>query len=135
MSKKKSPKPRRGRVTHLEVSKLYNLGNYSNVSYRICVEVPRGASAKIAFVDAVSILHALRPVPKPHCIDQFEACLKKTNEERSTWERDHFDEWSTAVQEYKGIMAMRRAAIDRLDLLGGTMVERDAKTTWDDTPF
>lgn len=136
MKKKiKATKPKRGRVTHIEVSKLYNLGNYQNVSYKLGIEVPRGASAKIAFLDAVSILHALRPVPKPHCLDDFKAVLKKEANERSAYEKDNFDDWSAQVQEYNGVLAMRKAAVDRLDLLGGTMVEKDAKETWDELPF
>jgi hypothetical protein len=139
MKKQTTPKaPKRSRIVQVEVSALYNLGNYSNVRYSLSAEVPKGGSARQTLYDIRHILGMLKPVREPDCADTLERVLAKPEEDRSAYEKEHLQEWAETVGKFKGRQDRRERALRLLDELGGASEFRDAKETWgdpDDSPF
>jgi hypothetical protein len=135
--KTKTKAPKRSRIVQVEVSVLYNLGNYSNVRYSLAAEVPKGGSARQTLHDLKHILTMLKPVHEPDSADQLERVLAKPEEDRSAYEKEHLREWAETVGKYKGRLTLRDQALRLLDELGGASEFRDAKAEWesDDTPF
>lgn len=137
--KTKTAKTKPARVTMIEVSRLYNLGNYQNVSYRIAAEVPKGASAKNTLATLAHIVAMLQPIPRPGCLDQYLDAIKKDDTARSTYEKENLADWSERVAAFRAKELKRDTAIETLDELGGTRTFKDAKNEWEDpdgdTPF
>lgn len=128
-TKKTTPKPR---VTSVSVSRLYNLGNYQNVKYDLAAEVPKGASAAETLVSLSRILEALRPIRPPDCAGQLEDALKKSEADRSSWEKDHLQEWIHENDKHAAKLRRRGEAILSLDSLGGTLTFKDNSRDWED---
>lgn len=135
--KAKTKKPK-ARVTNISVSRLYNLGNYQNVKYDIAAEVPKGASAVETMRQLVHILQMLEPLRRPHSYSMFKEAIKKTNTEQSAYEKEHVKEWQEEAAAFELKRELRDKAFMALDDLGGSLIAKDAKDTWDDpddTPF
>lgn len=122
----------RARVTHVSISRLYNLGNYQNVKYEIGAEVPAEACAADVLKELFYILQMLKPLPVPHCKRDYERAIKKTNEELSNYEREQLEGWREEVERYDSRKRLRLEALTALDSLGGHSEFRDGKNSWDD---
>lgn len=135
--KTKTKKPKCGRVTHVSVSRLFNLGNYCNRKIDVAAEVAPGQSATATLSNLYWIVEQLGPLKKPHYFDEFHAAIKKPAESQTEWEKGHLEEWSEAVKAYSTRLALRAEALTLLDDLGGASKYTDHKTKWedDDTPF
>ena len=135
-TKKHRPSPK---VTHIEISRVYNTGNYTNVKYSLGVEVPKGASPKATLFELVHIMTMLKPFSRPRGMKELEDARKKTAEEQTNYEKEHLEQWMQDSQEYHQKCADRQAALASLDDLGGAIEKRDAKSNWndydDDTPW
>lgn len=114
------------------MSRVYNTGNYTNVSYSITAEVPKGASAKGTLFELCHTMQLLKPIKRPDCLDRLERVRKKPAEEQSAYEKENLPEWMEQAEVYARRLADRQAALESLDDLGGAMEKRDAKTSWDD---
>lgn len=131
--KKKTPKKvKTGRVSSIGISRLYNTGNYTNVRYDLSCQIEKGESAKATMMEMLRVLVALRPTPRPGCLDQLEAARKTPLTQRSEYVKEHYPDWLREEAEYKRDMARRRQAVDDLDRMGGTAVMKDAKLSWED---
>lgn len=126
---RKRPSPK---VTHIEVSRVYNTGNYTNVKYTLGAEVPRGASATGTLRELVYVLSLLKPISRPDCLDSLERARKKTAEEQTAYEKENVESWAERSAAFHQRCADRLAAVNSLDDLGASMEKRDAKKTWDD---
>lgn len=124
----------RARVTHIAVSRLFNLGNYQNVRYDVGVDVPAEANAEDIFRELNYILAALKPIPRPNCVEELRRALKKSDEERSSYEKENWGSWNEVVAAWELRKKLRREAIQALDSLGGHSEFRDAKEDWSDDP-
>ena len=125
------PKKLKTRVTSISVGATYNLGNYENVRFDLSVEVGPGESATAAFQELRYIIASLRPTRQPDCADSFAAADKKLVEERSNWEKEHFQEWADRMAAFHSKKVRRSEAIAMLDTLGGNRQHRDAKQDWE----
>lgn len=128
------PKPR---VTHITVTRLYNLGNYEHVRFELGAEVPPGASAKHTLFELAAVAARLRPVKKPYDYERAIEALNKLPEQLSEYEKEKIETYRECVQGYAGAKALQRAAFEQLDTLGGTSKRTDAKLDWqdDDAPW
>lgn len=124
----------RARVTHIAVSRLFNLGNYQNVRYDVGVDVPAEANAEDIFRELRYILAALKPIPQPSCLDEFRRAIKKPESERSNYEKENFEAWTETIAAWELRKKTRNEAIKALDSLGGHSEFRDAKESWSDDP-
>jgi hypothetical protein len=131
--KTKTPKKiKPARVTSISVSKLYNLGNYQNVSYHITSEVPKGASAKATLCQLVHVLQMLKPLPRPQNADSLKWAEEKMETDLSNYEKENMQAWRDEKNNFEALKAARYDAVNSLDALGGTSVEKDAKRVWND---
>jgi hypothetical protein len=138
MSKiKKVKKVKCGRVTHVGISRLFNLGNYCNRKIEIGAEVAQGQSASETMRRLFLITERLRPLRKPSCAASYEAAVKKAAEEQSEYEKANLPSWIAEMGDWTLATHLRLTALQELDDLGGHTDEKDAKTDWDidDTPF
>jgi tetrahydrodipicolinate N-succinyltransferase len=126
------PKKLKTRVTCISVGATYNLGNYENVRFDLSAEVGKGESALAVFQELRYIVACLRPARKPDCEDQFERVSKKTDAERSNYEKENFQAWADRMANYHLKQSRRATAIQMLDTLGGNRAFRDAKQKWED---
>lgn len=124
----------RARVTHIAVSRLFNLGNYQNVRYDVGVDVPAEANAEDIFRELNYILAALKPIPRPNCVEELRRALKKDEADRSSYEKENWESWNEVVAAWELRKKLRQEAIKALDSLGGHSEFRDAKETWSDDP-
>jgi hypothetical protein len=136
-AKPTKPKKLKTRVTGLSMSALFSLGNYENIKYEISVEVGAGESAVAAFQEVRYVLSRLKPLREPECASSFKSVCKLSEEERSEYQKAHYQEWADEMAEYHSRRMQRAEAIRMLDTLGGNSTHRDAKQSWesDDTPF
>lgn len=133
------PKTRkRSRITSIQVSRLYNTGNYTNISYSLTAEVPKGGSALETLKQLYYVIQMLKPLRKPECLDRFKTASAKMEGEQSEYEKEHLPEWREEIVNFEALKAAREAAVKSLDDLGGSSQRRDAKRDWEDdndTPF
>lgn len=134
MSKKtKQPKPVKcGRVTHVAVSRLYNLGNYQNIKFDLSAEIPAGASAQETFRRLNLILQDLAPFKKfeGYEVKRLEDLRKKTRDELSQFEKDQIEELQSKESDFNTRRARRTAALQAIDDIGGAALFQDAKSEW-----
>ena len=132
MRKPKAKKVKTGRVSSIGISRLYNTGNYTNVRYDLSCQIEKGESAKATLLEMVRVLHMLRPISRPSCLDQLEAARKTPLTQRSEYVKMHYPDWLREEAEYKREMARRRQAVEDLDRMGGTATMLDHKLSWED---
>lgn len=136
---KKTSKPKKtGRITYVGVKRLFNAGNYENVSYDLGAEVAPGECPSETFRQMVFVITSLKPIRKPSCYDQYQAAAKKTEAEQSEYEKGHMKEWAEDVSNFLALKQRRELALQELDKMGCKTTYKDAKQNWDDacdTPF
>ena len=139
----------KSRISRITVGRLFNLGNYEHVRYDITVEIPDGASSTKAMIGLERIMEGLAPLKMLKTADDFkrEAERIKRIKEMST------EAWNLEYQYAKGSrqeiikryeadlrkeIAKAKRATDKaekarklLDDLGGAMMFKDAKLSWD----
>lgn len=125
-------KTKKSKVTHVSISRLYNMGSYEHVKYDLGVEVPDGASANEAFMGIARILFALKPIKFPYNFESMKDLLAKPMEELSESEKSIRPEYAERVGEIERLRAARVEALKQLDDLGGTGQHKDAKLSWGD---
>lgn len=137
MKKHTSKKIKKSVIRSIGLSVLFNRGNYENVKYDLICDVPKGGNARQTLLDMAGILMALRPIKKSHDVDYAREIIAKESSTLSVYEKEHFEEYLETVNHYEARLARRNAALEKLDDIGGSSVEKDAKLTWDDndTPF
>lgn len=134
MSKKtKQPKPVKcGRITHVSVSRLYNLGNYQNIKFDLSAEIPDGASAQETFRRLNLILMDLSPF-KPfegYERKRLEELRTKLQGEHSQYEKDQLAELETKEGDFNTRRARRTLALQAMDDIGGAALFQDHKSAW-----
>ena len=137
MSKTKKTKNPASRITSISISRLYNLGNYQNIKYDLSAEVGPGESASEIFKELHFILSSLRPLARPHCLDDYERAVKKPTSEQGEYEKAHLQEWAEDIATYNERKRRRDQSVLKLNELGGSSFWKDAKANWetDDEPF
>ena len=137
-TKTRKPKtPKLGRVSHLAISRLFNLGNYCNRKIEISAEVASGQSASETLQTLYQIVERLGPLRPPDCKGQYEAALRQAPSEQSEYVKEHLDEWNKEMANHALKQEQRGEALRALDDLGGFSKTTDHKESWDsdDTPF
>lgn len=129
---RKTKQKKRARITSISVFRLYNLGNYQNVKYDLSAEVPEGVSASKTLIELCNIVAKLRPLVVPSDVRRYEETAKKPVGERSAYEKENLDSWMATFAKHQNEIAERKAAVIRLDELGGSAVYKDAKASWGD---
>jgi hypothetical protein len=120
------------KVKTLSVARLYNLGNYEHVRYEVTVEIPDGVTTKQTLADIVGCLKIMKPTKKPFGLDEHRAILMKPLETLSETEKLHLEEWRQEVSDWDHAQAMKCAALDKFEKLGGVSKKTDAKHDWQD---
>jgi hypothetical protein len=120
------------KVKTLSVARLYNLGNYEHVRYEVTVEIPDGVTTKQTLADIVGCLKIMQPTKKPFMLDEHRAILMKPVETLSETEKLNIEEWRQEVADWDHTQAMRFAALDKFEKLGGVSKKTDAKRDWQD---
>lgn len=121
------------KVSRITIARLYNLGNYEHVRYEISIDIPPGGSAKNTLTDLMEILKGLKPIKRSFEYESAMAVTGKPYPELSEAEREHLDEMYEIIGAHNAMLAERRAAVAKLDALGGTAKRMDAKDQWDDS--
>lgn len=131
---KRKSKPQ-ARVTAVHVERLFNTGNYTNVKYGISAEVLEGADPGEVLTQLAHTVGLLKPIPVPHCKQQYEEALGKVQDQLTEYEKEHFSEWREEMRKYEEKNIRRESTVKCLIDLGGTSLRKDAKNTWenDDT--
>lgn len=132
MKNKKSTTKAKARVTSVSVSRLFNLGNYENVKYDICAEVPPGVSAWLILAELNNISLRLKPIKVPQCAMEYQTALQKPAKDRTDWEHKNFTQWRESMKAYDSKVERRNKAVAALDSLGGSSTYKDAKLDWND---
>lgn len=137
----------KSRVTFVEVGRLYNLGNYQNVSYKLGAQVEPGDSAAKILQNLVRILKAANPKSPVSEYDLQNAYkrLEKPEDlaknmtnakERKKAIRQMVKDAKAVIAQHECSVARRNAALKLIDDIGGTVVHKDAKDSWrDDDDF
>jgi hypothetical protein len=120
------------RVTKITVARLYSLGNYEHVRYEISAEVADGESAAEAMKSLMAITQRLKPVKKDYRYDVAVSVLNKSVDTRTELEKENAEAYAAIVSGYTGAKALRLAAIEKLDALGGTSKKSVAKDMRDE---
>lgn len=123
---------KKSRVKTVTIGRLYNLGNYEHLRFEVSAEVPDGGSAKATLLDIGAILAALKPIKKAYNLNAARETLAKLPESLSEVEKGLLEEYRQIVAEYDRWRAARMAALERLDDVGGTSTQKDAKKDWGD---
>ena len=147
-------------ITKIEIGRLYNLGSYEHVSYKLTVEVPQGESAATAIIGMEKILEALSPKTATHNRGelarekrQVEEMHRKLSDEGPEEFRRHYghsfvgtpEEYIGRCEQSHADNVARRNAWEArsakarklLEDLGGAANWKDAKLDWenDDNDF
>ncbi len=113
-------KAKRPRIKTISVARLHSLGNYEHVKVEITAEVPEGASAKATLFELAAVVERLKPVRKPYNYDHALAVLNKVGEQLSEAEKASREEYLDIVRNYTTAKELQKAAIEKLDQLGGS---------------
>lgn len=141
----KNTKPK-SRIVRFEIGRLYNLGNYQNITFRVTVEVPEGNSVRQAVFNTNELLRAASP-RSPVSQDDYKHALEQLRDPLA-WHQNITNKLERArqirimVKRAKEIKALREeweanreAAMKALDNIGATKVFKDAKDTWDEEDY
>lgn len=123
--------PPNPRVTHIGLSRLFNLGNYENIKFDVSVEVPEGQSAALTLSMLLKILQKLRPLKQSYEVTRAIRILNTPETELSETERGNLEEYRALVDAHAIRVQERKEALQKLDALGGTSTEKDAKDSWE----
>jgi hypothetical protein len=136
MKKKTQPKKKAGKVTSVTISRLYNLGNYQNISYSLSAQVGPDESAEQTFRTLYWILSRLGPLQEPDCKDSLDEATKLPIEQQSEYQKANVKRWAEEMAAYHLMRSRKVEAIKLLDGLGGVSKFTDHKDNWDeDEPF
>lgn len=114
------------------MARLYNTGNYEHIRFELSAEVPKGGSVKQTVLDLGAILARLKPIKLPYAYDDAVKAIQKLPEAMSEYEKAHVDEYQKMVAEVAGLRGLRDGALVKLDDVGGSSQQTDAKRNWDD---
>lgn len=120
------------RVSHISVSRLFNLGNYENVKFDVSVEIPPGNSACATMKMLLGILQKLRPIKVGYDVTHAIEMLNKPETELTEAQLGLLAEYKATVEAHNKKVQERKQAMAKLDALGGTRTDRDAKDEWED---
>ena|SRR3990167_5437432 len=143
------------KVEKIEIGRLYNLGSYEHISYKLTVAIADGESAATAITGMEKILAGLAPLGNAGLATNSEIAQKKNEIEKmktmplADWEQRYGHYAATAVElieryegSLQGAIEKRTAAVARaqkaralFDDLGGAAQWKDAKLDWDDEGF
>lgn len=124
------------RITHVEIARLHNLGNYEHVRYQVKVELPLGASPSSVVGELEQMLSDLEPKCPWSTWDLAHAqkVLQQAEPEEGVSAEDHARRRDAAREKlarYAEWKKQRDAALAKLDQFGGLAVHTDAKDRWD----
>jgi hypothetical protein len=129
--KSKAKKVKTGRVVTIGLSRLFNTGNYTNLKIDLTCQIEKGESAASTLIEMGRLIHSLRPIRKPDCLEQLRIVRTKKLSDRSEYEKAHFGDWLRLEAEYKRDLSARNQAIEDMDRLGGVATQIDHKLSWD----
>jgi len=124
------------RITHVEIARLHNLGNYEHVRYQVKVELPLGASPSSVIGELEQMLADLEPKCPWSAWDLAHAqkLMQQIEPDEGTTPEDHARRRDAArdkLARYAEWRQQREAALAKLDQFGGLAVHTDAKDRWD----
>lgn len=123
--------PKVARVSHIGLSRLFNLGNYENIKFDVSVEVPEGQSAALAMSTLLKIMQKLRPVKLSWEVQRAQKLLNTPETELEEVDRETLEQAKALVEEHNAKVRERKEALRKLDTLGGSIVGKDAKDSWE----
>lgn len=140
-------------ITRIEVARLYNLGSYEHISYKLSADVKEGESAEKAMLGLEKIISALSPKTSTHSrleLEREKLNLDNMHERFSNEGPDEFrryhghfvgtpEEYIARCEQSHAENVIRRdewearntKARKMLDDLGGAAVWKDAKLDWE----
>jgi hypothetical protein len=124
------------RITHVEIARLHNLGNYEHIRYQVKVELPLGTSPASVVGELEQVLADLEPKCPWSTWDLAHAqkLLQQAEPDEGTTAEDHARRRDAArdkLARYAEWRLQRDAALAKLDQFGGLAVHTDAKDRWD----
>ena len=125
------------RITHVEIARLHNLGNYEHVRYQVKVELPLGTSPASVIGELEQLLADLQPKCPWDTYDLIYAQkLVQRHEPEQGEAAEDFARRRDAARDklarYETWKEQRDQALAKLDQFGGLASHTDAKSTWSD---
>lgn len=124
------------RITHVEIARLHNLGNYEHVRYQVKVELPLGTSPGSVIGELEQLLADLEPKCPWSTWDLAHAqkLVQQAEPDEGSSAEDHARRRDAArdkLAKYAEWKQQRDAALAKFDQFGGLAVHTDAKGNWD----
>jgi hypothetical protein len=122
------------KVTHLNVSRLFNMGNYENCKFEVSVELHEGDKPGEAIAKLQSLLERLEPNSPVSEYDLRDArkMLETPASELRPYQLENIESYKKRVQKHEEWLAKREQALEEFDELGGNEAFTDAKENWND---
>lgn len=125
------------RITHVEIARLHNLGNYEHVRYQVKVELPVGTSPASVIGELEQVLADLEPKCPWSTRDLAHAqkLVQQAEPDEGSTAEDHARRRDAArdkLARYAEWKQQRDAALAKFDQFCGLAVHADAKSGWGD---
>jgi hypothetical protein len=134
MSEEITKEPAKSRVTHLNIGRVYNLGNYENLRVEVGIDI--GSEDDPAKVMR-SVEGILKDLNAKHGLSGYD--LRRAREAVAKPEAELDEDERARLPRYREMLAKvedrdrrRQAAREALATLNYTSERRDAKDDWDD---
>ncbi len=125
------------RVTHINVGRVYNLGNYENLRVELSVDIAPSDDPTKVFRSIENILRDLRAKSGVDRYDLHRAkeALAKPESELDEYEQKKLKSYREYVAKHEASLARRQKAREALATLDYTSEHKDHKLDWDDDGF